>query len=165
MKNARKTTPENPETVPSAGPQVELIYDLDESMEVVRRWFSLSDFQDELDRRYPLLKHLEIDARYGLEWEDMIESLFIELRSLRTSLKRGRMKAKLDRRYPMLNDLGIDARYGLKWEDVIEPLFIELRSLRTSLKRGRMKAKLDRVGLNIDLIELSLLFPEPGSRV
>ena len=118
MTSARKVTPEKPETAPSMAPYMEVVYDLYESMEVVRRHFSLSDFQDELDRRYPMLKHLEIDARYGLEWEDMIE-----------------------------------------------PLFIELRSLRTSLKRGRMKAKLDQVGFNIDLIELSLLFPEPGSRV
>jgi hypothetical protein len=88
---------ETPETVPSAGPHVEIIYDLDESLDVVRRHFSLSDFQDELDRRYPMLKHLEIDIHYGLKWEDVIEPLFIELRSLRTSLKRGRMKAKLDR--------------------------------------------------------------------
>jgi len=118
MTSARKVTPEKPETAPSMAPYMEVVYDLDESMEVVRRHFSLSDFQDELDRRYPMLKHLEIDARYGLEWEDKIE-----------------------------------------------PLFIELRSLRTSLKRGRMKAKLDRVGLNIDLIEDSLVFPELGSRV
>ena len=48
MPNARKTTPEKPETVPPAGPHVEIIYDLDESLEVVRRHFSLSDFQDEL---------------------------------------------------------------------------------------------------------------------
>jgi hypothetical protein len=98
MPNARKTTPEKPETVPSAGPHVvEIIYDLDESMEVVRRHFSLSDFQDEVDRRYPMLSRLGIDVHYGLEWEDKIEPLFLELRSLRTSLKRGRMKAKLDR--------------------------------------------------------------------
>jgi hypothetical protein len=109
---------ETPETVPSAGLHVEFTYDLDESMKVVRRWFSFSDFQDELNRRYPMLKRLQIDDVYGLEWEDMIE-----------------------------------------------PLFIELRSLRTSLKRGRMKAKLDRVGLNIDLIEDSLVFPELGSKV
>lgn len=89
---------ETPETVPSAGPHVvEIIYDLDESLEVVRRHFSLSDFQDELDRRYPMLNDLGIDLHYGLKWEDKIEPLFIELRSLRTSLKRGRMKAKLDR--------------------------------------------------------------------
>jgi hypothetical protein len=150
---------EIPETVPSADSHVEFIYDLDESMEVVRRHFSLSDFEVELARRYPMLRLLEIDVHYRFEWEDMIEPLFIELRSLRSSLKRGRMKAKLDRQYPMLNDLEIDACYGLNWEDMIEPLFRELRSLRTSLKKGRLKAKLDRVRWTVSFIEDSLVCP------
>jgi hypothetical protein len=61
------------------------------------RYFSFSDFREELDRRYPMLNDLEIDDRYGLEWEGMVEPLFLEIRRLRTSLKRGRIKGKLDR--------------------------------------------------------------------
>jgi len=65
-------------------------------MEVVRRHFSLSDFQDEVDRRYPMLSRLGIDVHYGLEWEDKIEPYSSSSAACGLS-EEGRMKAKLDR--------------------------------------------------------------------
>jgi hypothetical protein len=78
-------------------PHMEVVYDFDKKLEEIGRRLLFSDFQDELDRRYPILNELGIDDRYGLEWEAVIEHLFLEIRRLRTSLKKGRMKSKLDR--------------------------------------------------------------------
>jgi hypothetical protein len=88
MKNTRKTTPENPETAPSMAPYVEVVFDFDKDLEETSRRLP----QEELDRRYPILSELEIDDRYGMDWEDLIEPLFQEARRLRLSLKRGRLE-------------------------------------------------------------------------
>ncbi len=88
MPNARNTTPEKPEIAQSKAPYVELVCDFGENLEETRRRLH----QEELDRRYPILSELEIDARYGMDWEDLIEPLFHEVRRLRLSLNRGRMK-------------------------------------------------------------------------
>jgi hypothetical protein len=95
MKNARNTIQEKPETVPSKDPYVELVCDFGENLEETGR----RRHQEELDRRYPILSELEIDARYGMDWEDLIEPLFHEVRRLRLSLKRGRMKLARVRSY------------------------------------------------------------------
>jgi hypothetical protein len=87
MKNARKTTPEKPKTAPSTAPHVKVVYGFDEKLEETGRRLH----QEELDRRYPILSQLVIDTRY-VGWVHLIEPLFLEVRSLRTFLKRGRME-------------------------------------------------------------------------
>ena len=54
MSNARKTTPEKPETAPSMAPYVEVVFDFDENLEETRRQLH----QDELDGRYPILERI-----------------------------------------------------------------------------------------------------------
>lgn len=88
MSNARKTTPEKPETAPSMAPYVEVVFDFDENLEETRRQLH----QEELDGRYPILSELEIDDRYGADWEELIDPLYQEARRLRLSLKRGRLE-------------------------------------------------------------------------
>ncbi len=76
---------------------VEVTYDLDEKLQEIGRRLLFADFQDELAARYPMLSELEIDEHYGLEWAEMVELLFKEIRRLRLSLRRGRMKSRQER--------------------------------------------------------------------
>ncbi len=76
---------------------VEVTYDLDEKLEEIGRRLLFAEFQDELAARYPMLSELEIDEHYGLAWAEMVELLFKEVRRLRLSLRRGRMKGRQER--------------------------------------------------------------------